>query len=74
LGWWRDLLLVYNGQARYATNQDKLETLQGQADRLHLSQIKEMLQWLTRARSELDSNVSPRLALGDLFVNHLPRL
>lgn len=74
LGWWRDLLLVYNGQGRYATNQDKLDTLQAQADRLHLGQIKETLQWLTRAQSELDSNVSPRLALGDLFVNHLPRL
>lgn len=74
LGWWRDLLLVYNGQARYATNQDKLDTLQTQVDRLQLSQIKEMLQWLTRAQSELDSNVSPRLALGDLFINHLPRL
>jgi DNA polymerase-3 subunit delta' len=74
LGWWRDLLLVYNGQGRFATNQDKLDTLQAQVDRLHLGQIKEMLQWLTRAQSELDSNVSPRLALGDLFVNHLPRL
>lgn len=74
LGWWRDLLLVYNGQSYYATNQDKLDTLRGQADRLDLAQIKEMLQWLTRAQSELDSNVSPRLALGDLFVNHLPRL
>lgn len=74
LGWWRDLLLVYNGQSHYATNQDKLELLQGQADRLDMIQIKEMLQWLTRAQTELDSNVSPRLALGDLFINHLPRL
>lgn len=74
LGWWRDLLLVYNGQGRYATNQDKLDALQAQVERLELGKIKEMLQWLTRAQSELDSNVSPRLALGDLFVNHLPRL
>ena len=72
LGWWRDLALVLNGQTQFVTNQDRLDELQRQAAHLNMEQIKAMLRALTRTQSELDSNVSPRLAFGDLFINTLP--
>ncbi|HEX2910116.1 MAG TPA: DNA polymerase III subunit [Chloroflexia bacterium] len=74
LGWWRDLALLKNGQEEFVTNRDKLEDLRKQAERVSLLQIKEMLLGLTRCVDELESNVSPRLALGDLFINKLPRI
>ncbi len=74
LGWWRDLALVYSGQEQYASNPDKLVDLRQQAASVTMRQIKDMLQGLTRATAELDSNVNPRLALGDLFINKLPRI
>ena len=74
LGWWRDLALIKNGQDVYVTNQDKLVGLKKQASRLEMSQIVGMLQAITRCQSQIDGNVSPRLALGDLFINHLPYL
>ncbi len=73
LGWWRDLALLRNGQAQYVTNQDKLDELKKQAEKASMLQIQAMLQGIIRATAELESNVSPRLALGDLFVNKMPR-
>ncbi len=74
LSWWRDLGLVSVGLNGYTTNADKLEDLKNQVPRLSLSQIKEMLTSITRAVAELEGNVSPRLALGDLFLNKLPKI
>ncbi len=73
LGWWRDLALVRSGQEQYVTNQDKLEELRRQAAKTDASQNQAMLRGLLRATAELESNVSPRLALGELFINTLPR-
>ncbi len=72
LGWWRDLALVKNGQESYVTNLDLLDQLRSQAEKVSLTQIKDMLRGLTRTQAELDGNVSPRLALGNLFINWLP--
>ncbi len=74
LGWWRDLALVRQDLPQYITNVDKLDDLKQQANRLTPTQIKEMLQGLTRTQAELESNVAPRLALGDLFLNKMPKL
>lgn len=74
LGWWRDLALVKNGQEQFVTNRDKLEELHKQAEKASPGQIQAMLQGLLRCTAQLESNVSPRLALGDLFVNKLPRI
>ncbi len=74
LGWWRDLALTLNGQTGYVTNQDRLEQLRNQSRHLNMLQVRKMLQGLTRVQAELDSNVSPRLAVGDLLLNQLPRL
>lgn len=74
LGWWRDLGLVKSGLAQYVSNRDKLPELEKQAAKISAAQIKEMLVGLTRAQAELDANVAPRLALGDLFLNRLPKI
>jgi len=74
LGWWRDLALVKANLNQYLTNIDKLEDLKKQAGKLTALQIKEMLQGITRTAAELEGNVSPRLALGDLFINKLPKI
>jgi DNA polymerase III subunit delta' len=74
LGWWRDLALVQCNQEQFVTNQDRLEDLRKQAGQTTMRQTQAMLQGLLRCIAELESNVSPRLALGDLFVNKLPRV
>jgi hypothetical protein len=76
LSWGRDLALVNSGlgESHYVTNYDYLRELQRQVRQLNALQIKEMLQAFTRVQAELEANVSPRLALGDLFLNKLPRL
>jgi DNA polymerase III subunit delta' len=73
LGWWRDLALVKNGQTAFVTNVDKLSELKAQAGRFSNDQIKDMLRAILLATSQLEGNISPRLALGDLFLNKLPR-
>lgn len=74
LGWWRDLALTSFGLSHYVTNRDKQTELQKQSAKLTPLQIKEMLVGLTRAQAELEANVSPRLALGDLLLNKLPKI
>ena len=74
LGWWRDLALVRAGLLQFLTNVDKLDDLKKQAKKLTDLQIKEMLLGITRAAAQLEGNVTPRLALGDLFINKLPRI
>ncbi len=74
LGWWRDLALVKNDLISYITNVDKLEELKKQAQKITALQIKEMIQGIALAAAQLEGNVSPRLSLGDLFINKLPKL
>ena len=76
LSWGRDLSLVHSGlgESNYVTNYDYRRELQHQVRQLNALQIKELLMALTRVQAELEANVSPRLALGDLFLNKLPRL
>jgi DNA polymerase III gamma/tau subunit len=73
LGWWRDLALMRQNLSQHVSNIDKLDTLKKQATQFSVTQIMEMLQGITRAQAELESNVAPRLALGDLFLNRLPK-
>ncbi len=76
LGWWRDLALTRAGVTHigFITNRDKYAELQCQAASLSPLQIKAMLQALTRAQAELEANVTPRLVLGDLLLNKLPKI
>jgi DNA polymerase-3 subunit delta' len=74
LGWWRDLALIKNGLSTYITNLDRQDELKKQVTKFTPLQIKEMITGITHASAELESNVSPRLALGDLFINKLPRV
>lgn len=73
LGWWRDLALVRQNLTTHVSNVDKLDTLKEQAGRFSPIQIKNMLLGITHAQAELEANVMPRLALGDLFINKLPK-
>ncbi|NWJ48844.1 MAG: DNA polymerase III subunit delta' [Chloroflexi bacterium] len=73
LGWWRDLALVRQNLPAHISNVDKLDTLKEQAGRFSPIQIKDMLLGITHAQAELEANVMPRLALGDLFINKLPK-
>jgi hypothetical protein len=72
LGWWRDLALVQQDLTDYVTNFDRLDELKKLSGKFSLNQIKEMLRGLTRTQAELEANVAPRLAIGDLLLNVLP--
>ena len=73
LGWWRDLAYVAAGRADYVVNDDHRAMLQKQAAALTPEVIRAAILATTRTVDELERNVSPKLALGDLFI-HLPKI
>lgn len=74
LGWWRDLALVKNGQSEFASNIDRLVELKYLATKVSAEQIKDMLRAIILASNQLEGNISPRLAIGDLLINKLPKV
>ena len=69
LTWWRDLLLMKNGCAEFITNIDRVNTIQQQAARYHLSAIYGTIKSIRETMRQLEQNVSPRLALEVLMLN-----
>jgi DNA polymerase-3 subunit delta' len=72
LDWWRDLMLVKGGCKEGILNVDYETTLQKQARKLSLAEIREFLANLCLLPEEISKNVNPRLAWEWLMLN-LPR-
>ncbi|HCP23299.1 MAG: AAA family ATPase [SAR202 cluster bacterium] len=69
LRWWRDLLLIKEGAEEFLQNADHADSLRRQASSLSTAQIVRFINDLTQTLSNLDSNVSPRLAMEVLMLN-----
>ena len=69
LRWWRDLLLIKEGGSEFLHNADHEESLNNQASDLSTAEILKFLNHLIQTMSNLDSNVSPRLAMEVLMLN-----
>ena len=73
LGWWRDVLLVQNGDGARITNVDRATALREHAERFTLEQAQSTLQAVRATAHYLMQNVNARLALEVLLLN-LPGL
>ncbi len=69
LRWWRDLLLIKEGAEEFLHNSDHAESLKSQASGLSTAEIVQFINRLLETLSNLDSNVSPRLAMEVLMLN-----
>ena len=72
LGWWRDLMLIRGRCGNFATNVDQEAALYTEAQGYSLTQIKDFIQSLQRAKGQLDQNANPRLVLEVLMLS-IPR-
>lgn len=66
--WWRDLLFTTAGAEQGIINVDRREQLAAAAGRYHPADVARFLRALREARQDLESNVSPRLALEGLML------
>ena len=69
LRWWRDLLLIKEGAEEFLHNSDHADSLNSQASGLSTAEIVQFINRLMQTLSNLDSNVSPRLAMEVLMLN-----
>lgn len=69
LGWWRDVLLIQNGDGARITNIDHQSTLNEQALRFSLEQIEHTLKAVRTTARYLTQNVNARLAMEVLLLN-----
>ena len=69
LGWWRDVLLMQNGEPDRITNVDHEDQLRELAARFRLGEIQRTLQSLRTTARYLTQNVNARLALEVLLLN-----
>jgi len=69
LRWWRDLLLIKEGAGDFLHNSDQADSLRSQASGLSTAEIMQFINRLMQTLSNLDSNVSPRLAMEVLMLN-----
>lgn len=69
IGWWRDVLLIQNGEAARVTNVDRVENLREHAARFGLAEINRALQSLRATSQYITQNVNPRLAMEVLLLN-----
>ena len=73
LGWWRDVLLIQNGDGSRITNVDREDAAREHADRFTVEQAHSTLQAVRATARYLTQNVNARLALEVLLLN-LPGL
>ena len=73
LGWWRDVLLVQNGDGSRVTNLDRDGALREQAERFTVAQAHSTLKAVRATARYLTQNVNARLAMEVLLLN-LPGL
>lgn len=69
LGWWRDVLLVQNGDAARITNVDRAETLRRHAAAFTPAQVENALEQIRLTAQYLYQNVNARLAIEVLLLN-----
>ena len=69
IGWWRDVLLIQNGEAARITNVDRVENLRDHAARFGLAEINRALKSLRATSHYITQNVNPRLAMEVLLLN-----
>jgi len=69
LRWWRDLLLIKEGAEEFLHNSDHSEHLKSQASGLSTAEIVQFIHRLMQTLYNLDSNVSPRLAMEVLMLS-----
>ncbi len=68
LGWWRDVLLVQNGDGARITNVDREKLLHQQAERFSLQQVHHALKSVRETARYLMQNVNARLAIENLLI------
>lgn len=73
LSWWRDVLLIQNGDGARITNVDREDALREQAGQFSLNQVQSALKSVRATSRYLSQNVNPRLAIEVLVLN-LPRI
>ena len=62
-GWWRDLLLLCNGQERDVVNIDRIEEMRSLAGLSTSPEVWAVLQVLQEAAAQLEANVNTRLVM-----------
>ncbi|MFC1954187.1 ATP-binding protein, partial [Chloroflexota bacterium] len=68
LNWWRDLLLVKVGLSNTVTNIDRLSALNDVGRKYSLAQIKDFIDSIRAAGTQLRQNANPRLVLEVLML------
>lgn len=71
-GWWRDLLLTASGCGNRAVNIDRGESIDVDARRYSVLQLRGFLEAIAQAEQRLRQNVNPRLAL-EVLALAVPR-
>jgi DNA polymerase-3 subunit delta' len=66
--WWRDVLLVKQGDPGSVANPSRMDTLQAVADALPPEQVVGAINAVLETADFLDRNASPRLALEELML------
>jgi len=69
IGWWRDVLLIQNGDRARVTNIDREARLNDQATRYPLAQVQGALKSLRATSRYLSQNGNARLAMEVLLLN-----
>ncbi len=67
--WWRDVMLIQCGGARWIVNIDQEEALRRQAEAVTPGSIRGFLRAISGTVRDLERNASPRLALEVLLLN-----
>ena len=73
VGWWRDLLVLKNGEREFVSNTPALEALQRHAGWVSSPQVVDAINGTRDAIGHMETNVNPRLALEVLMLS-LPRM
>lgn len=72
VSWWRDLLVLKEGDGEFVSNMPALEALQRHAQWISTPQVVEAIKRTQDTMSCLEGNINPRLALEVLMLS-LPR-
>ena len=73
LGWWRDVLVVREGNDGLAVNISRLDTLRTTANQCTSAQVVEAIHAIQETTSMLESNVNPRMCIEGMMLR-MPQL
>ena len=68
LGWWRDVLVIREGNEDLAVNISRLETLRAASNQCASAQVVEAIRAIQQTVEILESNVNPRLAIEGMML------